>query len=64
MPLHMPGRPNDYRPDRPDAVKRRLFLIMPVSPLDTGVHLSELSKKVGPPQFIGLVLGVLNGPGA
>ena len=29
------------------AVKRRLFLIMPVSLLDTGVHLSDLSKKVG-----------------
>ena len=33
------------------AVNRRLFLAIPVSPLDTGVHLSDLSKKVGPPQY-------------
>ena len=28
------------------AVKRRLFLLMPVSPLGIGVHLNVLSKKM------------------
>ncbi len=34
------------------AVKRRLFLAMLMPPLGIRAHLSELSKKVGPPQSL------------